>query len=178
MGAAYRCAVGAAPRPDDTLESACFERVQEWNEHAVFEGVLGQLYELLEGQEVLDLWEAFIDGTFSAAKRGLDVGPTKKGKGTKIMVMVDANGLPLAVHTDNASPAEVTLVHATLDASFGLDFPQRLIGDQAYDSDPLDAELAGIEVIAPNLKNRKHNTQDGRPLRRYKRRWKVERTLA
>ena len=96
------------------------------------------------------------------------------------MLMVDASGLPLAVHTDSASPGEVTLVHATWEASFGLDFPARLMGDKAYDSDPLDAELAtlGIEMIAPNRKNRKHKTQDGRPLRRYRRRWKVERTIA
>ncbi len=96
------------------------------------------------------------------------------------MLMVDASGTPLAVHTDSASPGEVTLVHATLDASFGMDFPRRLIGDKAYDSDPLDAELAalGVEMIAPNRKNRKQKTQDGRPLRRYKRRWKVERTIA
>lgn len=115
----------------------------------------------------------------SRKKRGADIGPTKKGKGTKIMIVVDANGLPIAVHTCSASPAEVTLVHDTLEASCGMDFPSRLIGDKAYDSDSLDAELAqlGIEMIAPNRRNRK-KTQDGRPLRRYKRRWKVERTIA
>jgi transposase len=56
-----------------------------------------------------------------------------------------------------------------------------LIGDKAYDSDPLDAELAerGIELIAPHRRNRKKpQTQDGRKLRRYKRRWKVERLNA
>ena len=96
------------------------------------------------------------------------------------MIMVDASGTPLAVHTDSASPAEVKLVQDTLDASFGLDFPKRLIGDKAYDSDGLDADLAqiGTLMIAPNRKNRKRKTQDGRPLRRYKRRWKVERTIA
>lgn len=95
------------------------------------------------------------------------------------MIMVDAGGVPLAVHTSSASPAEVRLVRDTLDASFGVDFPQRLIGDKAYDSDGLDTELAalGIEMIAPNRKNRT-KTQDGRPLRRFKRRWKVERTIA
>jgi len=58
--------------------------------------------------------------------------------------------------------------------------PQRLIGDAAYDSDRLDAELAplGIEMIAPNRSNRKNSTQDGRSLRRYCRRWKVERLFA
>jgi len=59
--------------------------------------------------------------------------------------------------------------------------PQRLIGDRAYDADPLDAGLAalGVEMIAPHRRNRKRpKTQDGRPLRRYKRRWKVERLFA
>jgi transposase len=59
--------------------------------------------------------------------------------------------------------------------------PRRLVGDRAYDSDPLDQKLAqrGVELIAPHRKNRiKAATQDGRPLRRYKRRWKIERTFA
>ena len=59
--------------------------------------------------------------------------------------------------------------------------PPRLIGDRAYDSDPLDASLAaqGIEMIAPHKRNRHRPTsQDGRPLRRYRRRWKVERLFA
>jgi transposase len=59
--------------------------------------------------------------------------------------------------------------------------PEHLIGDKAYDSDPLDARLAeqGIELIAPHHANRtRPKTQDGRPLRRYKRRWKVERLFA
>jgi transposase len=56
-----------------------------------------------------------------------------------------------------------------------------LIGDKAYDSDPLDVELAaeGIEMIAPHKRNRKKvGTQDGRVLRRYRRRWKIERLFA
>jgi hypothetical protein len=60
--------------------------------------------------------------------------------------------------------------------------PERIIGDKAYDSDQLADELdeEGIELIAPHRKNRRPEnvTQDGRPLRRYKRRWKVERTIA
>jgi transposase len=56
-----------------------------------------------------------------------------------------------------------------------------LIGDRAYDSDPLDERLRrrGIELIAPHRSNRKKPpTQDGRPLRRYRRRWKIERLFA
>lgn len=57
--------------------------------------------------------------------------------------------------------------------------PERLIGDKAYDSEPLDRRLAerGIEMNAPHRKYRR-KTQDGRKLRRYKRRWKVERLFA
>ena len=97
------------------------------------------------------------------------------------MVVADAFGLPLAVHAASASPHEVTLVGETLVQSFIAERPERLIGDRAYDSDPLDEQLAelGIELIAPHKSNRvKAATQDGRPLRRYKRRWKVERLWA
>lgn len=68
-----------------------------------------------------------------------------------------------------------------LDQRFLPEKPQRLIGDKAYDSDPLDALLAvqGIALIAPHRRDRKRKpTQDGRVLRRYKRRWKVERLFA
>jgi transposase len=97
------------------------------------------------------------------------------------MVVADNASLPLAIHAASASPHEVTLVAETLVQSFIAEQPERLIGDKAYDSDPLDAELAerGIELIAPHRANRKKAaTQGGRKLRRYKRRWKVERLNA
>jgi transposase len=86
------------------------------------------------------------------------------------------------LHQTSASPHEVTLVLDTLEQSLVEERPEHLIGDKAYDSDKLDEQLAGqdIEMIAPHCKNRKpeNKTQDGRPLRRYKRRWKVERLFA
>lgn len=97
------------------------------------------------------------------------------------MAVADRNGLPIAAYVDSASPHEVRLVDATLDARFVEGLPERMIGDKAYDSDPLDARLrgSGVEMIAPHRRNRKRaRTQDGRPLRRYKRRWKVERLFA
>jgi transposase len=123
-------------------------------------------------------------------KRGSGVGKTKRGKGTKWMVVVDGTGLPLGNHLHSASPSEVKLVEATLatirvgrrhGAGRPRQKPCRLIADRGYDSDPLREQLAerGIELIAPHRKNRrKPPTQDGRVLRRYKRRWIVERTFA
>ena len=43
-------------------------------------------------------------------KRGLAVGKTKRGKGTKILAIADACGLPVAAHVESASPHEVKLV--------------------------------------------------------------------
>lgn len=122
-------------------------------------------------------------------KRGLCVGKTKRGKGTKWLVVVDGQGIPLAAHLDSASPGEATLIETTLAkvvvprARVGrprMRMP-RLIYDRAADSDPLRKRLAqrGIDLICPHRSNRvKPKTQDGRKLRRYRRRWKMERTFA
>jgi len=111
---------------------------------------------------------------------GLDVGPTKRGKGTKLMAVADRAGLPIALYTCSASPHEVRLVDDTLIARHTEELPERLIGDKAYDSDRLDRDLAlvDVEMIAPHRDTRRRKTQDGRPLRRYRRRWKVERLFA
>jgi transposase len=80
----------------------------------------------------------------------------------------------------SASPYEPHLVPATLDARFLPELPVRLIGDRGYDSDPLDDQLMatyGIEMIAANRRGRAR-TQDGRALRRTRRRWKIERLFA
>jgi transposase len=97
------------------------------------------------------------------------------------MAVADGSGLPLALNAASASPHEVTLVEQTLESRFVEEKPERLIGDWAYDSDPLDAELGcqGIEMIAPRRRRRKKSkTQDGRKLSRYKKRWKIERLFA
>ena len=115
-------------------------------------------------------------------KRGECVGKTKRGKGTKWMVVADGEGLPLGARLASASPAEVTLIEETLDAiPLKWPRPKRVIYDRAADSDALRERLRrrGIELICPHRKKRrKPPTQDGRPLRRYKRRWKIERTMA
>ncbi len=95
----------------------------------------------------------------------------------------------MGIHLDSASPAEVTLLEPTL-ATIAVprsgrgrprQKPERVIADKAYDSDPLRSRLKrrGIELIVPHRENRKRPaTQDGRKLRRYRKRWKVERTFS
>src|SRR5258706_1555000 len=115
-------------------------------------------------------------------KRGSSVGPTKRGKGSKIMAIADGHGFPLAVYVASASPHETKLVEPTLDQRFLAEAPKRMIGDRAYDSDPLDQRIRhryGVQLIAPHQFVRvAAATHDGRVLRRYRRRWKGERPFA
>jgi transposase len=81
----------------------------------------------------------------------------------------------------SASPYEPHLVPPTLDARFLADLPTRLIGDRGYDSDALDKTLMttyGVEMIAAHRRGPRQLTQDGRCLRRARRRWKIERLFA
>lgn len=105
------------------------------------------------------------------------------------MVLADGAGLPLGVCLASASPHEVTLAEPTLAqvkvprAGRGRPKmrPARIIADRGYDSDPLRRRLRrrGIELIAPYRQwKRQKPFQDGRKLRRYRRRWKIERTIA
>lgn len=106
------------------------------------------------------------------------------------MMVTDGNGTPLAAHIESASPAEVKLIESTL-ATIAVGKPnapgrprkrpERLIADKAYDSEGLRRRLKsrGIRPIIPaRSNNQSASYQDGRAMRRYKRRWKIERTFA
>jgi transposase len=98
------------------------------------------------------------------------------------MALAVRGSLPLSICVESATPHEVKLVEKTFDSCFVKENPKKVIGDAAYDSDPLDVQMKeerDIDIIAPHRSNRKKiKTQDGRPLRRYKRRWHVERLFA
>jgi transposase len=131
----------------------------------------------------------FCGRQFCSRQKGGDaVGKTKRGKGTKWMVAVDGQGIALGSTLHSASPAEATLVEGTL-ATISVprqhggrprQKPQRVIAERANDSDSLRRWLQarGIELVCSHRKSRrKPPTQDGRALRRYRKRWKVEGTF-
>ena len=147
----------------------------------VLRDVLTQLANTLREEGTLDEREHFIDATFAVAKGGGDaVGLTKRGKGVKILAIVDRHGLRRSVSTHAPSHQEVTLVQLSFDFYMLEAKPEHLIGDRAYDRDGLDDDLKqdGISLIAPHRSTRKLKTHDGRHLRRYERRWLVERFFA
>ena len=70
----------------------------------------------LRDRGALDEEECFIDATFVMAKGGgLEIGATKRGKGMKIMAIVDRHGLPLSVSAHAANHHEVRLVQLCFD---------------------------------------------------------------
>src|ERR687897_3388278 len=126
---------------------------------------------------------------YPRAKRGLRSGPRNAARGQRGWFWSMARGPPLGAYLDSASPAEVTLLEKTLDTvAVGRPGkpgrprkrPNRLIADRGYDSNPLRARLArrGIEPIIPaRAHHRRATHQDGRKLRRHRRRGIVERTV-
>ena len=83
---------------------------------------------------------------------------------------------------ESASPHEVKLVEPTIDSSFTRYAPDRPVGNKAYDNNSLDEQLLherGVKMIASHrLGGKKSPIQDGKKLRRYRRRWKVKSLIA
>ena len=96
------------------------------------------------------------------------------------MAIADGHGLPISIGIASGPRHEAPLALQALGQRFVRGRLLRLIGDRAYDSTPLEHELAsrGITLIAParvGSWTRRKRKPDGRPLRRYKRRWLIER---
>jgi transposase len=143
-------------------------------------GVFEALAEDLRIQDRLDVREAFIDGSFAPAKKGGEGWQNQTWQGYEDYGGGRSQWSSVAVSIESATPHEVKLAESTLVQMVIPDPPQNLIGDNAYDSDKLDVRLRsyGIELISPHRSNRKNRTQDLRRLRRYRRRWKIERLFA
>ena len=79
-------------------------RFQTWCRNEILRRVLTDVANALRENGALDEEECFIDATFVVAKGGgSEIGPTKRGKGMKIMAIVDRHGLPLSVSTSCAA---------------------------------------------------------------------------
>ena len=97
------------------------------------------------------------------------------------MLLTDGEGTPLAATLAGANQAEVHRIEPLIDSRISRRKPKRLIYDRAADSDPLRKRLQTrrIKLISPHRKNRTRTaTQDGRVLRRYKRRYRIERSIS
>ncbi len=102
----------------------------------------------------------------------------------KVEVVTDRTGVPIGVVTDAADVPETALGPVALGIipeDVGVPAGVPVVADRGYDSDPLREQLAedGFVLVAPHRKGRKRPpTSDGRRLRRYRRRYIIERTFA
>jgi transposase len=124
-------------------------------------------------------------------KGGASVGKTKRGKGTKVMLVADGEGLPLGLMLASANQHEVRLAAAALQTvqvprrrGRSKQRPKELVADKAYDSKHLRHWLRSLKIkptIPPYQRRKRIRPKRGRPLRvgpGRGERWKVERTFA
>jgi hypothetical protein len=182
LGFAHRCSLARSARPLPALAnlpSPFSTMAARWHSHATSARARRRLTGAGQTRSLRDVHRRQLQ---FGEKGGAAIGPTRRGKGSKIMAIADRHGLPIACSVASTSRHETALVEATLEQRFTQVTPQRMIGDRAYDSDPLDQHLRQkhrIRLIAHHKSNRRRrNTQDGRELRRYCRRWKIERLFA
>src|SRR5215469_13634394 len=136
-----------------------WRRLRRWGEEGVWERIWRTGLALLDTNAMLDWSIAVLDGSFVPAKKGGEhVGLTRKGKGTKWMLVVDGNGLPLGFHMDSANHAEVRLAQQTLDTirvarprGRPKQRPKKLVADRGYDSSTFRQALRrrGIRMCIP-----------------------------
>src|SRR5260221_102802 len=170
-----------------------WRRLKRWGKEGIWEYVWRVALAALDQQGQLDWSMAFLDGSFVPAKKGGDkVGLTKKGKGTKWMLVVDGNGLPLGFHLDGSDCAEVRLAQQTWDTitvarprGRPRQRPAKLEADRGYDSRAFRCALRrrGIGMcIPPKRRPARWRPKRGRPVlaRRdeYRQRYKGERSFA
>jgi transposase len=140
------------------------------------------LAEELHTRGKLEVEEAFIDASFTGAKKGASrSGLPSAARGRKSS-LADDHRLPLAISIESASPHESQLVEGVLGQTFLDTLPAGLIGDKACDRDRWHRDLAqryGIPMIALHIAGSAGSRlKIGRSLRRYRRRWRVQRLVA
>jgi transposase len=101
----------------------------------------------------------------------------------KVGMAVERNGIPVGVLTEAADVGEPQVGHrvlATLPPEVDTPADAPVLADRGFDSDELrdDLEALGFRLLAPHRKNRQRPSRNGgRRMRRYKRRFVVERTF-
>lgn len=160
-------------------------RLGEWQTAGVWDALHKKLLELLNRDDKLDLQRVVIDGTMVPAPGGgADTGPnpTDRGKsGSKHTLMVDGNGVPLALRTTGANESDqlqilpIILEFPRVKGKLGRpkELPDEAYADRGYDNDSVRLLFRWLG-IEPYIAKRR--TDNGSGLGRV--RWVVERTNA
>ena len=174
---------GAAWRfpPDQFLcRSTCRRRLQRWQEQGVWLNAWRTLLGTLDKRGLLKWDETFLDGSFAPAKKGArqSAKPSvARGRSGWYWLTVKVFrwefGWKVPLRAKLTLRWTVAEVRVLWPRGRPRQKPKRIIADRGYDSDPLRERFKnrGIELIAPyREKNKLRRYEDGRKLRRYKRR--------
>lgn len=169
--------------------TTCWRRLKEWEKVGIWERIWRKLLGKLQKKKRLNWDQVYLDGSFVAAKRGgTGIGKTKMGKGSKVMVVAEKNGIPIGILVESAQPHEIRLAERTLStirvpSRRGRPYSQfrELVADRAYHSKDFRQMIRkkGAQPTIPGRKNDKK--RKGRPFAvgdGYKQRWKIERCFA
>ena len=162
-------------------KSTCYYWFEKFRKNNILGVILFKISSKNKGNNDTQINEAYIDASFIESKRGGDkIGGTKAGKGSKVFAIISRDNKILHLSLESATPHESQFVLPIIEKMHKKLKPKILIGDKAYDSFPIQSQLQNFQVklIAPNKINRVNNRQDGRCLRRYKRRHLVENYFA
>jgi hypothetical protein len=120
----------------------CQRWFQEWGQDGVFKQILSELAEDLYKRGGIDIRETFIDGSFTSAKKGAILSAIQSAaKAPRSSPLQTLLVFLIAIEIHSASPHEIKLVEATIKSRFIQRAPKPMIGDKAYDSDPVDQRL-------------------------------------
>ena len=107
----------------------CHRRFQLWVKLGVFRRLLRRLVK----EAGIDLSEVYVDGSFAPAKKGGGkVGKCLKGKGSKLLVLLSRNELPVSIQLESASPHEVSFVPQLVKNRLVSQRITRIIGAVSY----------------------------------------------
>lgn len=122
------------PRDKFPPYQTCHRRFQQWVGEGAGEGTASSGRRSVGARPVRSGGDVHRRHLRGGEKRGRAVGPTRRGKGTKIMAIAERHGFPVAVGIGSASPHETRFVEATVEQRFTAATPERMIGDRAYDA--------------------------------------------
>jgi transposase len=160
-------------------------RLQNWEEAGIWDRLHADLLALLRHENKLDPETVIVDSVILRAfGGGEETGPSpvdRRKLGTKHTLLVDRNGVPLAIRTVSANTSDqVELIPIVLEfpkvggkPGRPKELPDEVYADRGYDNDWARALLHWLG-IEPKIARRK--TEHGSGLG--KTRWVVERTIA
>ena len=172
--------------------SVIHDRFQTWCEAGLFDKVLIEMVEFYAERLGIGWeWQSIDSGTRPAPLGGMETGknPTDRGKrGSKIHILVDERGAPLALHITGANEhdkwsADNLLSNIVVERPNPQDVEQHLCADKGYDYEDVHGAVTEGQYTS-HIKHRRRKNEppeDEQPFpddeRHPARRWVVERTI-